>query len=41
MNMENIGAKMLWIMIIGRMEWWNKISWKKYFRRERNRCLKI
>jgi hypothetical protein len=38
MNLE-MRAKILWIIITGRLEWWKKILWKKYFRGGRNKCL--
>jgi hypothetical protein len=36
-----MGEFFLWRMIIGKLAWWKKVLWRKYFRGTRQRCIKL
>jgi hypothetical protein len=36
-----MGDKLLWRLIIGNLTWWKKAIWKKYFTRNRLRCVDL
>jgi hypothetical protein len=34
-----MGVKLVWRLIAGKVDWWKKDLWKKYFRRRRKICI--
>jgi hypothetical protein len=38
LNLE-LGGKLFWRMIMGRVDWWKKVLWKNYFNVVRKRCI--